>query len=81
MLLSLFYLSTAGFARLWLYTIGPTGTDTFWGFFITFNLGGDVPVLLLGAYDLATRRRLHPAYVLGAARRFAATCCPRRGWR
>lgn len=66
MLLSLFYLSTAGFARLWLLTIGPAGTDTFWGFFIAYNLGGDVPVALLGAYDLATRGRLHPAYVAGA---------------
>jgi len=66
MLLSLFYLSTAGFARLWLLTSGPAGTDTFWGFFLTFNLGGDVPVVLLGAYDLVTRGRLHPAYVAGA---------------
>ena len=67
MLLSLFYLSTAGFARLWLYTIGPAGTDTFWGFFITFNLGGDIPIVLLSAsYDLVTRGRLHPAYVAGA---------------
>jgi hypothetical protein len=66
MLLSLFYLSTAGFARVWLLTIGPAGTDTFWGFFIAFNLGGDIPVVLLGAYDLATRGRLHPAYVVGA---------------
>lgn len=66
MLLSLFYLSTAGFARLWLLTIGPAGTDGFWGFFIAFNLGGDIPIALLGAYDLATRGRLHPAYVLGA---------------
>jgi len=67
MLLSLFYLSTAGFARLWLLTIGPAGTDTFWGFFIAYNLGGDIPIVLLGAYDLATRGRLHPAYVAGAA--------------
>jgi hypothetical protein len=67
MLLSVFYLSTAGFARLWLLTIGPAGTDTFWGFFIAFNLGGDIPIALLGAYDLATRKRLHPAYVAGAA--------------
>jgi hypothetical protein len=34
MLLSLFFLSTAGFARLWLLTIGYGGTDSFWGFFI-----------------------------------------------
>ena len=66
MLLSLFYLSTAGFARLWLLTIGAAGTDTFGGFFIAFNIGGDMLVVLLGAYDLATRKRLHPAFVLGA---------------
>jgi hypothetical protein len=65
-LLSLFYLSTAGYARLWLLTIGPAGTDGFWGFFIAYNLGGDIAIALLGAYDLATRGRLHPAYVLGA---------------
>jgi len=67
MLLSLFYLSTAGFARLWLLTIGPAGKENFWDFFVAYNLGGDVPVVLLGAYDLATRGRLHPAYVAGAA--------------
>ena len=66
MLLSLFYLSTAGFARLWLLTIGPAGIGAFWGFFIAFNIGGDMLIVLLGAYDLVTRGRLHPAFVLGA---------------
>jgi hypothetical protein len=66
MLLSTLYLSTAGFARLWLLTIGTAGTDTFWGFFIAYNIGGDIVIALLGVYDLATRGRLHPAYVLGA---------------
>jgi len=66
MLLSTLYLSTAGFARLWLLTIGTADTHTFWGFFIAYNIGGDILVALLGAYDLATRRRLHPAFVLGA---------------
>lgn len=66
MLLSLFYLSTAGFARLWVFTIGEAGTDHFWGFFIAYNLGGDIAVALLGLYDLVTRGRLHPAWVLGA---------------
>jgi hypothetical protein len=66
MLLSLFYLSTAGFARLWLLTIGPAGTDHFWGFFIAYNMGGNIAIVLLGAYDLVTRGRLHPAYVAGA---------------
>jgi hypothetical protein len=66
MLLSTFYLGTAGFARLWLLTIGDAGTDHFWGFFIAYNLGGDIAIVLLGVYDLVTRGRLHPAYVLGA---------------
>jgi hypothetical protein len=65
MLLSTLYLSTAGFARLWLLTIGHAGTDGFWGFFLAYNLGGDVLIAMLGLYDLATRGRLHPAYVLG----------------
>ncbi len=65
MLLSLFYLSTAGFARLWLLTIGFAGTDHFLGFFIAYNLGGDIAIVLLGVYDLVTRGRLHPAWVLG----------------
>jgi hypothetical protein len=64
-LLSTLYLSTAGFARLWLLTIGPAGTDSFWGFFLAYNLGGDVLIAMLGLYDLSTRGRLHPAYVLG----------------
>jgi hypothetical protein len=66
MLLSLFLLSTAGFARLWVLTIGFAGTDHFWGFFIAYNLGGDIAIALLGGYDLLTRGRLHPAWVLGA---------------
>jgi uncharacterized membrane protein len=71
MLLSLFYLSTAGFARLWLLTIGFAGTDHFWGFFIAYNLGGDIAIVLLGVYDLVTRGRLHPAWVLGTGWIFA----------
>jgi hypothetical protein len=66
MLLSTFYLGTAGFARLWLFTIGHAGADNFWGFFIIYNLSGDIAIALLGVYDLMTRGRLHPAYVLGA---------------
>jgi hypothetical protein len=67
MLISTFYLSTAGFARLWLLTIGTAGTeDSFWGFFVAYDLSGDIALIALGIYDLITRGRLHPAYVLGA---------------
>ena len=65
MLLSTLYLSTAGFARLWLLTIGETGTDTFWGFFFAYNIGGDILVAMLGGYDWVTRGRLNPAWVMG----------------
>jgi hypothetical protein len=66
MLLSTLYLSTAGFARLWLLTIGTGGTDSFWGFVLAYNGGADAVIVLLGLYDWATRGRLHPAYVLGS---------------
>lgn len=65
-LLSTLYLSTAGFARLWLLTIGGVGTNHFWGFFVAYNIGGDVLIAGLGAHDLVTRGRLHPAYITGA---------------
>jgi uncharacterized membrane protein YozB (DUF420 family) len=65
MLLSTLYLSTAGFARLWILTLGQGGTDSFWGFFLAYNLGGDILIAMVGAYDLVTRGRLHPAYMLG----------------
>jgi hypothetical protein len=64
MLLSTLYLSTAGFARLLLLTVGPD-TAGFWSFFVAYNLGGDILIAALGLYDLVTRGRLHPAYVAG----------------
>jgi uncharacterized membrane protein YozB (DUF420 family) len=66
MLLSTLFLATAGFARLWLLTIGPTGVNTFWGFFFVYNVG-DIGIVALGVYDLVTRGRLHPAYMWGTA--------------
>jgi uncharacterized membrane protein YozB (DUF420 family) len=65
MLLATLVISDAGFAR-WL------GTDVHAvlgsGFGATLGsiyLGSDVLVASLGAYDLITRHRLHPAYVTG----------------
>ena len=64
-LLATLVISDAGFAR-WL------GSDVHAvlgnGFFATLGsiyLGSDVLVASLGAYDLVTRHRLHPAYVIG----------------
>jgi hypothetical protein len=69
MLLSTLYISDAGFAR-WLGH--PIGTmmgsyDGFWPFLAEGYLLPDILILSLGAYDLATRKRLYPAYVWGLA--------------
>jgi hypothetical protein len=66
MMLALIYISDAGFARL----INPIASaplgDGFWGEMAGLYLASDILVLSLGAYDLVKRRRLHPAYVIGA---------------
>jgi hypothetical protein len=70
MLLAILQLSTAGFAR-WLggsigaaYPFGYWG-QSFWATFLILHLTNDLLALGIGAYDLVTRGRLHPAYVLG----------------
>lgn len=66
MLLGLIYISDAGFNR-WLSNIvsAPFG-DTPLGDFVNMYACSDALVLGLGAYDLVTRRRLHPAWIAGA---------------
>jgi len=71
MLLSLLYITDAGFARWLGPMVGPAIGNPFWSDFGGAYLGADLVILALGAYDLVTRRRLHPAYVLGVA--WAAT--------
>ena len=67
MMMALFYISNAGFARF-LNNIpaAPLG-DGFWGDMVGVYTGGDLLMLGLGAYDLITRRRLHPAYLAAFA--------------
>ena len=72
MLLAILQLSTAGFSR-WLgnaigsaYPFGYWG-QSFWATFLILHLTNDVLALGIGAYDLLTRGRLHPAYVAGLA--------------
>lgn len=76
MLLAILHMSTAGFAR-WLggdigamVHFGHWGSS-FWQTFFILHFTNDVMVLGLGAYDIATRGRLHRAYVLGAAWSFS----------
>jgi hypothetical protein len=67
MLLGLIYISDAGFAR---FLNGPLAAPLghgYWGEMAGLYLCSDLLVLALGAYDLATRRRLHPVYIAGVA--------------
>lgn len=68
MLMGLFYISNAGFARLlsWVALGGPPGRGFLYDL-TGFYMGGDLLVLALGVYDLVTRKRLYPAYVAGVA--------------
>jgi hypothetical protein len=66
MMLGLIYISDAGFARyLNDFAAAPLGHG-YWAGFVDAYAGSDLLLLGLGAYDLVTRRRLHPAYVAGA---------------
>lgn len=67
MLIGLIYISDAGFAR---FLNGPLASHFgpgFWGHWAALYLGSDVLLLGLGAYDLLSLRRLHPAWLIGAA--------------
>jgi hypothetical protein len=70
-LIATLYITDAGFAR-WLGD-GIHGVlgDGYWSFLASAYGGNDVLLLGMGVYDLATRRRLHPAYLVGAAWTFA----------
>jgi hypothetical protein len=65
MILGLIYISDAGFARLlngaMSALLGISAEDTF----ARLYLGSDILMLGLSVYDLATRARLHPAYIAG----------------
>ena len=67
MLLTFLYLSSAGFSRWWTFAIDTNPGVTPLRFFDSMFLVADLLILDLGAYDLATRRRLHPAYMGGLA--------------
>lgn len=65
MLMGLIYISDAGFGRfLNGFAAAPLGEGVV-GTAVAIYLGSDLLLLGLGAYDLLTRGRLHPAYVAG----------------
>jgi hypothetical protein len=56
----------AGFIRWWGAAMYASFGHGFLGGWMADYLGVTLLVLGIGVYDLVTRRRLHPAYVLGA---------------
>jgi hypothetical protein len=67
MLLATLAISDAGFARWtapWLHQLMGGG---FWADFAGNYAANDVLILMLGAYDLITRKRFHPAWLAGAS--------------
>jgi hypothetical protein len=61
-LLATLYISDAGFSRWLGPVINPASSHAFVPYFMGLYLGNDLLMLVMGAYDLMTRRRLHLAY-------------------
>lgn len=60
-----------GFSRIWQPVLEAYLGDGYAGFYFATYVGTLLLVLAVGAYDYATRRRLHPAYVAAALWIFA----------
>jgi uncharacterized membrane protein len=71
MLLATLYISDAGFARLFGGGVHNLLGNGFWPLFATLYFANDVLILGMGAYDFATRKRLHPAYIVAVGWIFA----------
>jgi hypothetical protein len=67
MLIATLYITDAGFARMFGDGLQSVLGDGFWPFLVEAYGANDILLLGLGAYDLVTRKRLHPAYVAGVA--------------
>lgn len=66
-LLATLYITDAGFARWWGGPMEAWFGDGFWGDAAQFYAGSDLLLLGVGLYDVLTRKRLHGAYICGAA--------------
>jgi uncharacterized membrane protein YozB (DUF420 family) len=66
MLLATFAIVDAGFSRWWGPALEHALGKNFFGEWVALYAGNTLLVVALGAYDLITRRRLHPAYIVGA---------------
>jgi hypothetical protein len=65
-LLATIFIADAGFARWWGDSIAKIVGSGFWQDWTIFYLSDLLLVALVGAYDLLTRRRLHPAFIAGS---------------
>jgi hypothetical protein len=66
MLMGTIAVTEPGFSRIWAPLLEAAWGEGYLPFYFSTYIGTFLLVLALGAYDLATRRRLHPAYI-GAA--------------
>jgi hypothetical protein len=64
-------LTEPGFSRIWSSFLEARFGDGYTGFYVSTYIGTFLLVIAVGIYDLATRRRLHPAYVAAALWIFA----------
>lgn len=60
-----------GFSRIWMDFLEARVGDSYVGFYVSTYIGTLLLVIAVGIYDLATRRRLHPAYIAAALWIFA----------
>lgn len=67
MLLATLCIVDAGYSRWWGAALEGAYGKAFFGTWLTYYLGNVLLIAAIGFYDLATRRRLHPAYVVGGA--------------
>ena len=66
MLLATIFIADAGFSRWWAPGLGKLLGEGYWGLWAQAYLSDFLLVVMLGVYDLLSRRRLYSAYVLGA---------------
>ncbi len=66
MLMGTIAITEPGFSRIWADPLSAWLGDGYVPYFVSTYIGTVVLVLAVGAYDLVTRGRLHPAYIAAA---------------
>ncbi|WP_242154259.1 hypothetical protein [Sphingomonas sp. BAUL-RG-20F-R05-02] len=66
MVLGTIALTEPGFSRIWMPFLEARLGEGYVAFYFSTYIGTLLLVVGVGAYDLATRRRLHPAYIAAA---------------